>query len=1015
MGWSKIISDLISELNRFATTNGDQPTSVTYCLGISTPKSLTSSLPTAIYINGQSFGHAFSALSTNETLTLCKNDADPKNDNITHYFYEMVLDHCKKILYYNTKVQSNDYAQALYKEIPEKIASLQSSHETMPCVEYQMFTRAWQFIEQQKEYNTVTHIIDILAANTNPIIVDPSMVKVDTFTRIERKIYLLVHLVNVKDWVQSSDEQVWHSKMCIIRKKTQRFSKPADNPEERLIDPMGYEKEPDTSTSEKVLSIEYYFQRCNHEQWRRYVDRHPREILYYELLYNPETVLTYAVNYMYLVRNLQAREIFETLFAHEIAQPHLYVQPQSCEWLVACCDVVNSADAPREFGWTPDMMDDISDKFNVTTRVAFDNTAAWPKNCTNPSVASDVQGHHPETHTKSFHVLTTEEHQQIAFLGCNRKQQFTPTPATYVTEACGRLIDRLYGHFATGVGNVPMSKDQAGKFFNRGTDMSNLTKTKELLFVTVPVIMDVETLKYTWVLLRVRADDVMGKLVFVADNIHNKTLSASYLTSIGKAISALHTPGNARAQLEALEQMFRTCYQHCVSLDKTFVPVSYGQVMDTVVTQSEQIEDHMRTYLAFLYGHFSLAIDPPCVFDEVHGKPQHLGPTRRHDNQPPVLWDMLVYHTSTSQIYDVYNSNVVSDKMQHTKRYKRSHCGEPIVSDGVTISPSLSRESERVPSVTTLLLSQTNVYFWARSANKSESGKANKVLGTMSLLPVFFLQMPLKCESMANLYTVDFVRASGVRTTCYCYGQTYFSTRTPTHEVGDMRYMAPNHCGEDGVPIVSLDMCEKYNAFNYVLYNIRNPTSSNITFAQFSTSDNQQCESIVRNLKSKRKCESIRLPKSTNTNSPTTFFCFLNYTRDEYVTFCKAHNGYSDLVVQCLLGIKNLTKKWKKDVKGELRKVLHDTYHWRGVTLDDLTGSDKLMKMVIWGMYNTLPEFKRHVDNSALFSSVTLFHKNTKQTHNTAQLHARINTLTDTVTWQANIIEELKNRLKDVF
>ncbi|MGL6047731.1 MAG: hypothetical protein ACRC02_14880, partial [Vogesella sp.] len=289
---------------------------------------------------------------------------------------------------------------------------------------------------------------------------------------------------------------------------------------------------PEPEGAEKRVTIECFFDRATTDEWRDFVLNDTRQALYYELLYNPETVVTFAVNYLYHYKIWGDTTVFDQVFGEQMDSGHVYTTPQCVEWLLACVDLFTIRGDKidiNEFGWTPHM-DSTSAKFNVDTRVAFDNTAAWPQSCTNHAVHPSAQGQNADVDMGSVYVISTESHQLDAFLGrpikqANETYAANPRiPALTISQACVDFVEQFYGPIFTENKQYQQYYQQnhhadeprltqspnAKRFFNRGTDFSVLTKCKELTYVKVPVIKSA-AFDIVYMLVRVRLDAVLGR------------------------------------------------------------------------------------------------------------------------------------------------------------------------------------------------------------------------------------------------------------------------------------------------------------------------------------------------------------------------------------------------------------------------------------------------------------------------------------------------------------------------
>ncbi|AOO32651.1 protein ORF87 [Cyprinid herpesvirus 3] len=966
----------LKRLNDWLLTDqaeGKQPPYV-YFIGIQTIKHLARVLPKIAYADRSSF--LSDPASLGDHCSVIQKD---KETNIRIYYEAFLFDH---ELQYTTNIQTEKLKVKSIDEINAWTPGAQERADpTFEC----MVQVVKLFRASRTTTSTTSHVVAFVADQQNDWIAQPQHIHVAHLNKQNRKFFFKFHISNILMIDAHSDTQVWQSKMCIMKKANMAYVAPNKAP--IYLSPGSVTVLPPTpEPHEKRLAIESFFLEANAEKWRSFVHTNTQTALYFELLFNPETVVTYAINYFYHKTICGDSEgLFDLYFGSQQNRGWVYSDPACVEWLLTCLDLDKTdlvGPDDDSFGWTP-RTDDDSDRFNVTNRVAFDNTAAWPDNCTNHAIAPEAQGLHHDTDLNRIYVIATESHQLDAFLGRPTQDPREPgvwtpnkhVPANTLTQACCNFVDKFYGRVLTGINGVPESKDQLGKFFNRGTDFSVLTKCRELMHVKVPVLFNKEG-AYAYVMVKVKLDAVLGKAAYVAGNVHNKTLSASYTAALCKAAAELYP----REMLKtALGNLFTKCYCFCQSLTKRMVPISYGREVDELIRTRDDISN-----IIVALGPLPGECKHPRV-DPMY-KPPSMGPPREHPGAEPVSWDMLDYHGPTSQVYSTYNANLVSDKTKAKVKSKRggtsgvagggageeNSCAGSASADTSTGlcgcgKPIAHSPLERPPSLCTLLFSRTHIYYWCRNP----SGNDAKVLGTKSLMTVVYL-MPDNQEdtknTMPNIFTAEFMRPNGNVDTLCAYGHTYFSTRTLNHKVGTL----PNL---DGITIngttVEIPLFyeipkEAIARFNQFLYNKPSQDPPVVYFAQFSTSNNHHNYSPSRALRLKRKEESLIRPKSTHTNSPTTFFCFMNVIREGYISLSKLHNGHASQVYQSLYGIKNLTKKYNKPER-ELRMSVHENH-----TLDNLTGSEKLLKNIIWSMYKIIPGFRRHIDDSQLFK-VSLF------------------------------------------
>ncbi|AMB21656.1 hypothetical protein [Crucian carp herpesvirus] len=945
---------------------GKQPPCV-YFIGIQTIKRLGRVLPKIAYADRSSFLSDPSLLGEN-----CSVIEKEKDVNIKIYYEAFLMDH---ELQYTTNIQTEKLKTKSISEILNWSPNPQDRLDpTFECIVQVVKL----FMSTRTMTSTVSHVVAFVADQQNDCIAQPHHIHVAHLHKLNRKFFFKFHISNILSIDALSDNQVWQSKMCIMKKANMAYVAPNKAP---VLSPGSVSTLPPTPEDhEKRLSIETFFLESSADRWRNFVHTNTQTALYFELLYNPETVVTFAINYFYhKIICGDTSGIFEEYFGSQQGQGWVYTDPACVEWLLTCLDLDKNLDivvGPEDdsFGWTP-RTDDDSDRFNVTNRVAFDNTAAWPDNCTNHAIAPEAQGLHHDTDLNKIYVISTESHQLDAFLGrpTNVQGVWHPNkhvPANNLTQACCNFVDKFYGKVLTGINGMPESKDQMGKFFNRGTDFSVLTKCRELLHVKVPVVFSGDGI-YAYVMVKVKMDAVLGKAAYVAGNVHNKTLSASYTAALCKAAAELYPRDMLKT---ALGNLFTKCYCFCQSLTKRMVPVSYGREVDELIRTRDDI--NILVSLGPLPGEAKHPrVDPLC-------KPNSMGPPREFAGFEPVSWDMLDYHGPTSQVYSTYNANLVSDKTKAKTKSKRSAADGTGCENVESPCPSHSEADpalglcgcgkpishsplERPPSLCSLLFSRTHIYYWCRNP----AGNDAKVLGTKSLMTVVYTNPEIDSKvTMPNVFTAEFMRPNGNVDSLCAYGHTYFSTRTLNHKVGTLPNLEGINIGGTTVEIpVSYNITkEAIGRFNQFLYNKPSQDPPVIYFAQFSTSNNHQNYSPSRALRLKKKEESLIRPKSTHTNSPTTFFCFMNVIREGYISLSKLHNGHASQVYQSLYGIKNLTKKYTKPER-ELRMSVQENH-----TLDDLTGSEKLLKNIIWSMYKIIPGFRRHIDESQLFK-VSLF------------------------------------------
>lgn len=956
-----------------------------YFLGIQTSKHLAIILPKMAYADRTSFTSDISSLGP-LTVTIEKSSA-----KIKIYYEAFLYTHELK---YSTNIQTDRLLTISLTDLDAK------NYNHNNIIFTKMVEAVQQFRQRRTVVNRITHVIAFVANAEHPqndIIAEPHQIHIKELKKVERKFFFEFILANVPSQNTHSDNQVWQSKMCVMKKVSMPYTMPIDLPNLQPGRVTTLPTEPDQK--EKLLSIESFFNSATDAAWRQFVREDTRQALYFELLYNPETVLTYTFNYFYHKYLYKNMEQFDKMFAAYKEGGWVFTNPLCSEWLLTCIDFPGSGllgSQDTDFGWTP-RIDEVSNKFNVSNRVAFDNTAAWPDNCTNHAIAPDAQGQNWGTDMHTLYVLSTESHQLDAFLGRptydKKTNEWIPNkhvPACSLTQACCNFVDKFYGCVFTNHGSVPQSKDQLGKFFNRGTDFSVLTKSRELLHVKVPVLLNVpedgrieSTTFYSYVMVRVKLDGVLGRTAYIADNVHNKALSASYMTSLCKAAAELYP---APTHKETLNHLFGKCYCFCQSLTKQIVPISYGYPMDQLIRLKEPCD--ILVELGQLQLQLPLDTEIPVV--DPGRKPNAMGPPRQFEHREPVGYDMYAYHGPTSQVYSTYNANLVSDKIKHPPTKRGGGGGGSSGGSGGTGgggNTSSSSSTERPPSLCTLLFSQAHIYYWCRNP----TGNDAKVLGTKSLMTVVHTQ-PDK-PTLANVFMAEFVRPNGVIDKLCAYAHTYFSTRTLNHKVGILPNLDPPAVSDDMMYIAFKADEAAVCRFNQILYNKTSVSPPVVYFAQFSTSNNHANYSPSRALRTKKKEESLTRPKSTHTNSPTTFFCFMNVDRKGYMSLSKLHNGHEHEVYQSLYGIKNLTKKYTKPDKDFIALELSTK---KVNTLDDLTGSEKLLKNVIWSMYVIVDQFRQHVINSKLFTNVTLF-SNNKHKANAGE-EIRIHNLENTLT-----------------
>ncbi|UWI83619.1 protein ORF45 [Anguillid herpesvirus 1] len=951
-----------------------------YFLGIQTKKRMGRSLPKVVYADHSSFVGSASDLGPTKNI-ICKTDVK--------IFFEAFL--FPDRLEYTTNIQT-DKLKTLSLDKLECSPDQDKIFLTM--IETVNSFRAAAYYGGSTE--TVSCVIAFVAAySQNCVQAGPEHIRITDMEKKTRKFNFTFYIAPMQ--TQFSDQQVWQSTMCVMKTDVTNYAAPI-KPRERFACHVTQQNScaPISEGREKRLTIEHFFLGADDAGWRSFVTQDTKLALYYETLYNPETVITWVINWAFHTMGPGFPSLFHQYFDEQPNRGWCYTDPAGSKWILEACDIVDPGetdlmvdltrtepyepDGVKPFGWQT-VKDDVLDKFNVPHRVAFDNTAAWPENCTNQAVDPAAQGLAPLTDLHTIHVVSTEAHQISAFIGADRppqklKDKKQVEPAISLTQACSNFVDKFYGQVFTNINGVPASEDQLGKFFNRGTDFSVLTKSKELTFLRVPLLLDLTSFDHkvaddlpegsiaadnvgvAYVSVRVKLDQILGRMAYLADNVHNKTLSASYMTTLCKAAAELTDRVDADRTLTTL---FTKCYGFCQSLTYRMLPLSYGVSIDTLLSRAHHQVDAFQANWAFLNAPELKAacglggVDEGPRIDPGF-KPTSLGPSRVHGNKTPIGHDLFAFHGPTSQVYTTYNANLVSDKLKN---------GE-----------------SRQPSDTTLLLSQAHVYYWCRNP----TGNAAKVLGTKSLMAVVYQQA--EDPSIPNTFTGEFLRPNGAVDRYQVYGQTYFSTRTLNHKVGVLPHLGPGVLKdltlEDGVDLMALIQPappnkDKLKQFNMILYNKDVDdgvgTGPIVYFAQFSTSNNHAnyCES--RSKRTKKKQESLIRPKSTHTNSPTTFFCMLNTSRRSFLSLSKLHNGHEAEVHQSLYGIKNLSKKYTKNE----RWYIGHTLKKGRATLDDLTGTEKVLKAVIWLMYTVVPAFKRHVDGTKYFSRVNLFNSKSVQ------------------------------------